>query len=54
MSRRLREALPLLPFLALVAIFLIVPTVTVIVSAFHVDGRLLARQHRGAVLRRPR
>jgi putative spermidine/putrescine transport system permease protein len=36
--RRLREALPLLPFLALVVIFLIIPTVTVIVSAFFADG----------------
>ena len=34
----MRESLPLLPFFALVAIFLIVPTVTVIVSAFFVDG----------------
>jgi len=38
MAKRIREALPLLPFFALVAIFLIVPTVTVIVSAFFVDG----------------
>ena len=38
MLRRIREALPLLPFFALVTIFLIVPTVTVIVSAFFVDG----------------
>ena len=37
-GRRLRDALPLLPFLALVTIFLIVPTVTVIVSAVYVDG----------------
>lgn len=36
---RLREGLPLLPFLAFVAVFLIVPTVTVIVSAFLADGR---------------
>ena len=43
-GRRLREGLPLLPFLAFVAVFLIVPTVTVIVSAFLVDGRFsLAR-----------
>ena len=37
-GRRLRDALPLLPFLALVTIFLIVPTVTVIVSAVYADG----------------
>jgi putative spermidine/putrescine transport system permease protein len=37
-GRRLREALPLLPFGAFIAIFLIVPTVTVIVSAFYLDG----------------
>jgi putative spermidine/putrescine transport system permease protein len=36
--RRLRDSLPLLPFFALVAIFLIVPTVTVVISAFVVDG----------------
>lgn len=38
LSRRIREALPLLPFLALITVFLIVPTVTVIVTAFFVDG----------------
>lgn len=38
MLRRLRDALPLLPFLAVVVIFLIIPTVTVIVSAFFADG----------------
>ncbi len=37
-GRRLRDALPLLPFLALVTIFLIIPTVTVIVSAVYADG----------------
>jgi putative spermidine/putrescine transport system permease protein len=37
-SRRIRDALPLLPFLALVTIFLIIPTVTVIISAFYLDG----------------
>jgi len=37
--RRLREALPLVPFLAFVGVFLIIPTVTVIVGAFVVDGR---------------
>ena len=38
MYRRLREAVPLLPFLAVVTIFLIIPTVTVLVSAFYADG----------------
>lgn len=38
LSRRIREALPLLPFLALITVFLIVPTVTVIVMAFFADG----------------
>jgi putative spermidine/putrescine transport system permease protein len=37
-AKQLKEALPLLPFLALVTIFLIIPTVTVIVSAVFVDG----------------
>jgi putative spermidine/putrescine transport system permease protein len=37
-GKRIREALPLLPFLAVVVIFLIVPTVTVIVNAFVGDG----------------
>ncbi len=36
--RRLREALPLLPFLAIVVTFLLIPTVTVIVNAFFADG----------------
>ncbi|MEW2479655.1 ABC transporter permease subunit [Mycobacterium sp. NPDC049093] len=34
----IRDALPLLPFVAVVTIFLIVPTVTVIVMAFFADG----------------
>jgi putative spermidine/putrescine transport system permease protein len=34
----LREGLPLLPFLVFVGVFLIIPTVTVIVSAFYLDG----------------
>jgi len=38
MVRRLREALPLLPFFVFVAVFLIVPTVTVVVNAFIADG----------------
>lgn len=37
--RSLRQALPLLPFLAVVTIFLLIPTGTVIVNAFVVDGR---------------
>ncbi|WP_416276399.1 ABC transporter permease [Mycolicibacterium sp. J2] len=37
--RRVREVLPLLPFLAVVTVFLIIPTVTVLVNAFVVDGR---------------
>ncbi|SEH52544.1 putative spermidine/putrescine transport system permease protein [Mycolicibacterium rutilum] len=40
--KKLREAsasaLPLLPFLAVVVVFLVIPTVTVIVNAFIVDG----------------
>ncbi len=39
LRRRLAEVLPLLPFVAFVGVFLIVPTVTVMVSAFLVDGR---------------
>ncbi len=38
MVRKLREGLPLLPFLAVVVIFLIIPTVTVIVSSVYADG----------------
>jgi putative spermidine/putrescine transport system permease protein len=34
---RLTEALPLLPFLAVVVVFLVIPTVTVIVNAFRDD-----------------
>lgn len=36
--KRLTEALPLLPFLAVVTVFLVIPTVTVIVNAFFTDG----------------
>ncbi|GAS99812.1 binding-protein-dependent transport systems inner membrane component [Mycolicibacterium canariasense] len=36
--RRVREVLPLLPFLVVVTVFLIIPTVTVLVNAFVVDG----------------
>ena len=39
-SNRLTEALPLLPFLAVVVVFLVIPTVTVIVNAFIVEGSL--------------
>lgn len=38
LGRRLRDGLPLLPFFLFVGVFLVVPTVTVIVSAFVVDG----------------
>jgi len=37
--RYVRQALPLLPFLAVVLVFLVIPTGTVIVNAFVVDGR---------------
>jgi putative spermidine/putrescine transport system permease protein len=37
-ARRLVRALPLLPFLAVVVVFLLIPTLTVVVSAFVVDG----------------
>ncbi|MET0701255.1 MAG: ABC transporter permease subunit [Mycobacterium sp.] len=37
-KRVVREGLPLLPFVVFVAIFLIVPTITVIVNAFYLDG----------------
>jgi putative spermidine/putrescine transport system permease protein len=36
--KRIREGLPLLPFFGFVGVFLVVPTVTVIVSAFISDG----------------
>ncbi|BCI55883.1 ABC transporter permease [Mycolicibacterium litorale] len=36
--RRLRDGVPLLPFFAVLTIFLIIPTVTVVVSAFFADG----------------
>jgi putative spermidine/putrescine transport system permease protein len=38
LGRRLRESLPLLPFVGLVTVFLIIPTVTVIVSSVYADG----------------
>jgi putative spermidine/putrescine transport system permease protein len=38
MGRRLRDGLPLVPFLAFLGIFLVIPTVTVIVSAVYQDG----------------
>ncbi|WP_036461232.1 ABC transporter permease subunit [Mycobacterium sp. 141] len=37
-GRRIRESLPLLPFLTVVTVFLIVPTVTVVVMAFFAEG----------------
>ena len=37
-GRRVRDALPLAPFLAVVTVFLLIPTVTVIVNAFVADG----------------
>jgi putative spermidine/putrescine transport system permease protein len=37
-SRRVRDGLPLVPFFAVMVIFLIIPTVTVIVSSVYVDG----------------
>lgn len=36
--RRLRDGVPLLPFFAVLTIFLIIPTVTVVVNAFVADG----------------
>jgi putative spermidine/putrescine transport system permease protein len=38
LGRRVREGLPLLPFLAVIVIFLIIPTATVIVSSVYADG----------------
>jgi putative spermidine/putrescine transport system permease protein len=37
-SRRLREALPLVPFLVFVLIFLLIPTLTVVVSSVYDQG----------------
>jgi putative spermidine/putrescine transport system permease protein len=37
-GRRARDALPLVPFFALVVIFLLIPTVTVIVQSVYKDG----------------
>lgn len=39
-SRRVSEALPLLPFLALVFFFLIIPTLTVVLASIYQDGVL--------------
>ncbi|MCK0176149.1 MULTISPECIES: ABC transporter permease subunit [Mycobacteriaceae] len=36
--RRLRDGAPLLPFFAILTVFLLIPTVTVVVSAFFADG----------------
>ncbi|KUI32105.1 ABC transporter permease [Mycobacterium sp. IS-1496] len=38
LARRLRDGVPLLPFFAVLTIFLLIPTVTVVVSAFVDDG----------------
>jgi putative spermidine/putrescine transport system permease protein len=38
LGRRLREGLPLLPFLAFIVIFLLIPTVTVIFGSVYADG----------------
>jgi putative spermidine/putrescine transport system permease protein len=37
-GRRVREALPLVPFLAFVFVFLVIPTVTVVVSSVYDEG----------------
>ncbi|MGB2923298.1 MAG: ABC transporter permease [Mycobacterium sp.] len=37
-ARRIRELLPLLPFLTVVVIFLVIPTVTVVVGSVYADG----------------
>lgn len=37
-GRRLREGLPLVPFLAFVFIFLLIPTITVVVSSVYTSG----------------
>lgn len=42
--KRLTEALPLLPFLAVVTVFLVVPTVTVIINALVIDGAFSLRR----------
>ncbi len=39
-GRQVRQSLPLAPFLALVGIFLLIPTVTVIVQSVYLDGQL--------------
>jgi putative spermidine/putrescine transport system permease protein len=45
-GRRTREGLPLVPFFALVAIFLFIPTITVVVQAFFENGTFtLDRMH---------
>lgn len=38
LGRRLRDGVPLLPFFAVLTIFLLIPTVTVVVKAFVADG----------------
>lgn len=37
-SRRLREGLPLVPFLGYLVVFLLIPTMTVVVRSFYLDG----------------
>ena len=39
-GRRLRDGLPLVPFLAYVLIFLVIPTLTVVVGSVYLDGVL--------------
>ena len=42
---RVAESLPLLPFFAMVGVFLVIPTVTVVASAFVADGRFSLALH---------
>ncbi|AEV72252.1 ABC-type uncharacterized transport system, permease component [Mycolicibacterium rhodesiae NBB3] len=44
LTEAVTEALPLVPFLAVVAVFLVIPTVTVIVNAFFIDGAFSLRR----------
>src|ERR1700712_1851089 len=45
-GRRAREGLPLVPFFALVVIFLVIPTITVLVQSVYADGQFsFARIH---------
>ncbi|WP_422749979.1 ABC transporter permease [Mycobacterium sp. WMMD1722] len=38
MVRRVRDSVPLLPFFAILTVFLLIPTITVVISAFFADG----------------